>query len=947
MFLKDYYPKLKKKYSKIRFSGISFDTRSIKKNHIFFAIKGIKDDGNKYIKNAILKGCKIIISEKRKEGFFDNVLYLKNKNPRLLLTNISAKIFSQKPKNLIAVTGTNGKSSIADFYYQILKFNKVKVASIGTLGVKSENFKKDLTTTTLDPIFLGKILNILSKNKVNNVILEASSHGLKQHRLDGLRFNIGIFTNLSRDHLDYHKTYKDYLNSKLILFRKLMKKNSTIIYDEDARVSKQLKFLSKIRNFKNLTIGSKSNNFKIINHQYLQDKQRLTFYHKKNKFEITTSLIGKIQLKNLMMAIYAAMASNLKLERILNSIQKLKPAFGRMQKVGNLHNNGLVILDYAHTPEALETCLGNIKDQFKLRKLNLVFGCGGERDKPKRKMMGKIANKYCNKIFLTDDNPRSENPKKIREDIKSKISKHKVFEISSRKEAINRSIKEIKSDEILVIAGKGHESYQEYKKKLFFSDHKCILQAIKIKNKSLSRYWKNNIFSEVLNNKIDKRYDFNQCSINSKTIKKNDIFFSLRGKMNDGNKFADIAIRNGAAISVISKNLGKKNRKKIKVKNVLRFLTDYSKRIRASSNASIISVTGSSGKTSVKEILGATFSNLSNAVFSRKSFNNKIGVPISLTSLNKNSDFGIFEVGMDKKGEINNLTKIIKPNVGIITNISYAHAKNFKNINGIAKAKSELIDNIVEDGYAVLNSDDKFFEYFKTKSLRKKLNVISFGKNNKSDIKFLKLIKLNKKLEICIIANGELHKFQIQRNFKSYIHNILATIAVFSIYFDLNKINKKIFLNLKILNGRGDFSKVKFRKKLFFLLDESYNSNPLSLNFAIENFNNLNVDPSKKILLLGDMLELGKFSKRLHKEAAENINMKKIEKIYVFGRDIIHLFNKIKPQMKGKVLKSKKEILFFFEKEIKNGDYLMIKGSNSTGLNSIAQKIKSRSKYAL
>ena len=241
MLLKDYYPNLNKKYSNLKFKGISFNSKLIKKDFIFFAIKGNNFDGNNYIKDAITRGSKIIISEKYKEGLNRNILYLKNKNPRKLLAEFAVKLNYKKPNNLIAVTGTNGKSSIANFYYQILKLNKLKVASIGTLGVNGVNIKKKNSNTTFDPIKTNNLLHILKAKKVNNVILEATSHGLKQNRLDGLKFNIGIFTNLSRDHLDYHKTYNNYFNSKLILFKKLMKKNSYIIFDNDLNISSRLK----------------------------------------------------------------------------------------------------------------------------------------------------------------------------------------------------------------------------------------------------------------------------------------------------------------------------------------------------------------------------------------------------------------------------------------------------------------------------------------------------------------------------------------------------------------------------------------------------------------------------------------------------------------------------------------------------------------------------------
>ena len=224
MFLKDYFPKIKKKYQKYFFSNIEFNSSNVKKNSIFFAIKGDRYDGHKFINNSIKKGAKIIIHEKKFSGERNRVLFISTKNIRKLLANVAFKINHRKPKNLVAVTGTNGKSSVADFYFQILRLNKKRVASIGTLGVKSNNKFKKLSNTTMDPINLSKLLQNLRKDRIENVILEASSHGLKQHRLDGLLFDIGIFTNFSQDHLDYHKNFNDYLNSKLYLFKKLLKK---------------------------------------------------------------------------------------------------------------------------------------------------------------------------------------------------------------------------------------------------------------------------------------------------------------------------------------------------------------------------------------------------------------------------------------------------------------------------------------------------------------------------------------------------------------------------------------------------------------------------------------------------------------------------------------------------------------------------------------------------
>ena len=245
MQLKDYIPWVNKKYRKVFFSGIAFDSSKVKKGNIFFAIKGNKFDGNNYIDLAIKRGAKIIISEKKKFKDVKNIIFVTSKNVRKLLANISFKILNQKPKILIAVTGTNGKSSVADFYYQILRLNSKKVASIGTIGVRCKNYKKNLENTTLDPIKLGYLLKDLDKKKIEYVIMEASSHGLKQNRLDGLLFDIGIFTNLSHDHLDYHNDLNDYLNSKLYLFNELIKKNGNIITDANIPEIRKIRKISK------------------------------------------------------------------------------------------------------------------------------------------------------------------------------------------------------------------------------------------------------------------------------------------------------------------------------------------------------------------------------------------------------------------------------------------------------------------------------------------------------------------------------------------------------------------------------------------------------------------------------------------------------------------------------------------------------------------------------
>ena len=945
MLLGNYFTNIDNSKKKIFFSGISFNSKDIKKDNISFAIKGNHFDGNKFISIAIKKGSKIIISEKRITNPQKDILFIHTKNIRKLLAEIAFKIYKNKPNNLIAVTGTNGKSSVSDFYFQLLKLNKIKVASIGTLGLKSKNIRLNLANTTIDPIRIGQILSKLKSKKVNNVIMEASSHGLSQHRLDGLNFSSGIFTNLSQDHLDYHKNFKEYFKAKQYLFENLIRKKGNVITDETLPEFKRIKKIAISRKLKLQVLNNSKNQFQILSHSYRGEKQILKIRYYNLTREINLNLIGKIQLKNILMAIIAAKNSNISLIKILNVLSQLKPIDGRLEKIGKIKNRSKVILDYAHTPDALRICLSNLKEQFPNKKIILLFGCGGNRDQNKRFKMGKIACDYSNEIYLTDDNPRFEDPRKIRDDIKKGIQDTSIKEIPDRKKAISEAIKNLNTGDILLVAGKGHEKTQDFgKKKIYFSDKKIILDCIKLKNTSLSKNFKINIIKELskIKNKIPL-VKADKVRINSKEVNKNDIFFAIKGKKNDGNKYIGEAFKNKASLVVVNKVQNKFNSKRqIKVRNTLKFMTEISKIFRQNIDTNIIAITGSCGKTTLKELLGNVLGKISSVSISPKSYNNKFGVPLSLLNLKHSDEFGVLEVGMDKKGEIDNLTNIIKPNVGLITNINYAHAKNFKNIKQIALAKAEIIKNILPNGFVVLNADDSFFKLHKKIAENNNINVISFGiKTKKANVKLFNIKKVKKAFKIKVKLNDKFKYFIISNNFQSNIYNILSALSVISIYKDVLKLNERIFLDFRSPAGRGDHSTIKIGNKKINLIDESYNSNPLSLKSALKNYDNIDTKKYRKYLLLGDMMELGSHSKKLHQSIVPIINETNIDKVFVMGKMVREIFDNIVKVKRGRILENKSGIFELIKKDFNNNDYLMIKASNATGFNSIVNNLKS------
>ena len=295
---------------------------------------------------------------------------------------------------------------------------------------------------------------------------------------------------------------------------------------------------------------------------------------------------------------------------------------------------------------------------------------------------------------------------------------------------------------------------------------------------------------------------------------------------------------------------------------------------------------------------------------------------------------------MDKKGEIDFLTNMIKPDIGLITNISYAHIKNFKNLDQIAKAKAEIINNIISGGIFVANRDDNYFNFFLKEAKRKKIKTVSFSEKHKdADVFILQEKKIKEGYLITFKIHDKIKSFLISKELQSYKQNILACLAIISNFFQVENLNKKLFYKFKIPEGRGSVINYKKKQKQLTIVDESYNSNPLSLKFALEKFDKKYNKKNKKFLLIGDMLELGSHSKKLHESIAKYINKSKINKVYTYGKLTKYTYDKITPQIKGKMLKNRMEIVNLIKNDLPNNSFLMVKGSNSTGLNKIIQNL--------
>ena len=916
MLLKNLINNIPEEKKKVSITGLSTNSKEIKKGYIFFAIKGNNSNGEKFIKEAINRGASVIVCSSNFKNKNNKTLIVKRKNIRNFVSEVSSRFYKLKPKNIIAVTGTNGKTSVADLFYQILSLNNISVASIGTLGIKYKNRVLKTGLTSPDTISVHKYLKFLKKKKIDNVIIEASSHGLDQDRLHHINFKAAIFTNFTQDHLDYHKTMKSYLNAKLILFKKILKKHSIVVSDKDINEFPVLKKISKIRKLKVIEIS------KII---------------EKIK-NISLNEISKFKIKNLAMAIAAAKYCGLKNEKIYKSLKKIKDVDGRLELVRIFPNNIKIFIDYAHTPDALSKVLQSLEYTYR-KNISLVFGCGGDRDKKKRPLMASVANKYSKKVFVTDDNPRNEDPQKIRSEIIKNIKSNKCFNIGKRAEAIKKAILNAQKDEVVLIAGKGHEDKQIYKNRIFYVSDKQIVKNLKLKIKTLSKKNKNYLQNKIVLKKIGVNSNienFAGLAVDSRMVKKDNLFLTIKGKKNDGSKFIFEAIERGAKYIVSSKVIKKYKKKTINVKNEIKFLNKYAKLKRENSNAKIIAITGSAGKTSLKNLIKQLLQNYGNTYSSPRSFNNHFGVPISLSNLSEDDKFGVFEVGMSKSGEIKNLSKLIQPHIGIITNIGEAHIENFENIRGIAKAKAEIIDTIKENGTIILNRDDKFFNYLNKRAKLRKLQIVTFGKNKKSDVYPLKIKIRRSSTNFFLKVKNEKINVEIKN---INIYNVLASLAVIK---ELNlgfKNIKTVFENYEPTEGRGKTHIILRYNKKFKLIDESYNANPLSVKNAINSFDAIKKEKSKKYLILGDMLELGRKSESYHRDLSKVINNSNIDKVFIKGEKTLITYKNLYKSKQGNILQNKDDIDLVLSSIIKNNDYLMIKGSNATGLNILSKKM--------
>ena len=440
----------------LEISGIGVDSRKVKPDYVFAALAGSITNGEKFARDAVANGAIAVVanvgSALNAEAL--NVPVIEVGDARHELAMMASKFYARQPEIMVAVTGTAGKTSVASFARQIWAAEGKKAGMIGTTGVSAPGLVNYASLTTPDPVVLHKLLGELVGLGITHAAMEASSHGLDQRRLDGVRLAAAGFTNLGHDHLDYHKTLDEYLKAKLRLFKELLPKGQpAVIYANDPYTQAATN-AARAAKLDVLTVGRRGSFLNLKRVEQEQFRQIGEIMHERKNYRVVLPMAGEFQMANALVAAGLVISTGSEVGATLAALEHIEGAKGRLELIGKTINGAPVYVDYAHKPDALENVLQALRP-YTTGKLVVLFGCGGDRDKGKRPIMGEIANRLADQVIVTDDNPRGEEPNDIRREILLAVPD--ALEIGDRREAIHHGIKSLGEGDCLVVAGKGHE----------------------------------------------------------------------------------------------------------------------------------------------------------------------------------------------------------------------------------------------------------------------------------------------------------------------------------------------------------------------------------------------------------------------------------------------------------------------------------------------------------
>ncbi len=966
--------------------SIHYRAQDVQPGGLFIAIQGLEADGHDYIDEALARGASAIVTQKpiKRESIIIEV-----ENSRKALAAISDRFFSNPSGKLtlVGITGTNGKTTIAFIVERILSEAGINVGVIGTLNYRYSGKTYENPMTTPESLDLQMILAEMLKNGITHVVMEVTSHAIDLYRVYNCRFDLGVFTNLTQDHLDYHGDMDSYWSCKKRMFTEILDSESgngrilTVINRNDERGKELIKILeASIGKTSVLSTGFSGNN-SIRPQSFEHDLTGINgiISTPVGTFELKSSLVGQHNLENILSATGVGVALDLSLDSIRAGIEAVFAVPGRLESIPN-DMERFVYVDYAHTPDALENVLSALKSTA-LGRIICVFGCGGDRDKAKRPQMGQIAGRLSDLTIITSDNPRTEPPMEIIDQILSGVQKEashaflpsdlikgfqkKGYSVEpDRKTAIQLAITTSRPGDTVLIAGKGDETYQiigndtinfddRIEAKIALSKSSDINSQFKTQNTSESGIrnpnpWTTPEILEATGGELlsgDIKQSFSGISIDSRRITADDLFVAIKGDNQDGHSFTGDVIRQGVCGLIIHKNKAdqppgiecqKKGVVCIKVNDTILALGDLAAFNRKRSNVSVVAITGSNGKTSTRKMTAGVVARCFDTLSTIGNLNNEIGLPLTLLNLNHNHKWAVVELGMNRPGEIRRLAEICSPDVGVITNIGPAHLEGLGSLDAVMHAKGELLEKIKPTGTAILNADDPRLMQLAENTSR---DVLLFGLSENAVVRARAKMEKGLGLSFTLVLPAETISVDLKTPAEFMVSNALAAAAV---GYRLGLTAKEIKVGLEDFEPvQGRMNILKTRKGIN-IIDDTYNANPGSMTEAIKTLNSLKGN-NRGALVAGDMLELGDHAESLHRKIGSISARSNISRLYVTGQFAESVAAGARDEdmnSRDIFVGAKDEILEGIKGWLGPGDWILVKGSRGMRMEEIVEKLK-------
>lgn len=915
----------------IELSGdIRTDNRLIQKGDIFICIKGFSVDGHFFAKDAIQKGAALIIhetdiTEAMNSDFaaLDSDASLRHLSIQVTDTRKAAALAVRMRYDdpsaqfcLIGITGTNGKTTISTLIYQALSELGYKCGLIGTLGYYIDQEHYPTKNTTPDIVELNKIFLQMIGCGVTHVIMEVSSHALALERVYGLHFDYTIFSNLSRDHLDFHRSFEEYGAAKFRLFSD--NPDSVALINTDDKWGKSFYDKLKETNATVYSISEAEADFEIYQANTGISGSTFELLNQGKNLKVSSSLIGAFNIYNLSTVMACLQLLGIESEKLTEIAPKLKAPAGRFEAVPNYRGIG-VFIDYAHTPEALENVLRTAdaiahskthtaentsdKEAFtKKPRVLCLIGAGGDRDRGKRPLMLKIAMTHSDAVIITDDNPRTEDPNQIIKDI---IRDTNIWLpwwiIRDRREAINAILRLAQPQDIVLICGKGHENYQEIQGiRHHFDDFEVareylenddnysykpddddlilpvdpmLLELINDSQFSSDPEQTQPFFSpDAQSGSTSSAISYqnlHRLCLDSRQAKPNSIYVAIKGENFDGHDFVQGMLADQSCVAIGEKALPEDSRY-LMVDNSLNSLGAFCRKYLLMFSPYKVALTGSTGKTTTKEMIYQMLSHIAPTLKSVKNENNIIGLCKTILKIKPWHEYAVFELGTNHFGEIAAMSDICFPDCGMILNIGPSHLEFFGDEDGVFSEKSSLFERpLLQRVYP--SDDDRFIKY--------KHQGVSVGFAPEADYRISQVVSENGRTDF--LLNDV--PYSIPYEVSYFTVNAAFTIALGSELGIHDTDIRKAMEQAPELSMRMQILQNADQK----IIVDCYNANPVSLLNAIEHWAKTEMQ-RPHIAILGDMLELGESSMQYHQMMGAVLSEKEIEILITVGKDSIY-----------------------------------------------------------